>query len=241
MNKLISISSSYVDDVLQSGTWKEKKQMQDEFRKVFDVKISDAKKFMYAGLECDTRDMNESRLSQRHYISRLHFLKKNSSFPEFSSLRAQLAWVVHTRPDIACAVSFAAQVTESMHNTVCNHALNSILRHLQTTADRQLKYPELDMESLRILIYVDASHNNPENNRSQLGFLILLADKTDLCSLHYTSYKSRRVSRSSMSGETLAFMDGCDCALLLRHDLMRLLGRELPIRMFTDSQILLMC
>ena len=239
MNKLISISGSYVDDLLQTGTQEEKKRIQEEFRKVFDVKISDAKTFMYTGLVCNNRDKTERKLSQQHCISRLHFLKKDSSFLEFSSLRAQLAWVVHTRPDIGCAVSFAAQVTEKMHNTACNQALNSILRHEQATADRELKYPKLDMDSLRILVYVDASHNNRENNRSQLGFLIPLADKTDRCSfLHYTSYKSRRVTRSSMDGETLAFVDGFDCALILRHDLMRLFARELPILMFTDIEIL---
>ena len=126
-----------------------------------------------------------------------------------------------------------------MHNTTFNQALNSILRHLQATADRELKYPKLDIDSLRILVYVDASHNNRENNRSQLGLLILLADKTDRFSfLQYTSYKSRRVTRPGMAGEKLAFVDGFDCALLLRHDLMRLFARELPILVFTDSQII---
>ena len=44
---------------------------------------------------------------------------------------------------------------------------------------------------------------------------------------HYTSYKSRSVTRSSMVGETLDFVDGFDCALLMRHYLMRLFVREL--------------
>ena len=238
MKKLISISGSYVDEVWQTGTQEEKKRIQDEFRKVFDVKISNAKKFMYTGIECDNRNKTERKLSQEHYISRLHFLKKNSSFPEFSSLRAQLAWVVHTRPDIAFAVSFAAQFTETMHNTTCNQVLKSILRHLQASVDRELKYPKLDMDSLRILVYVDASHNNLENNRSQLGFVIILADKTDRCSfLRYTSYKSRRVTRSNMAGEALVFVDRLDCALLLRHERMSLLGRKLPILMLKDSEI----
>ena len=102
------------------------KQIQEEFRKVFDVKISDARKCMYTGLECDTGDKTERKLSQQRYISRLYFLKKDASFPESSSLRAPLAWFVDNRPDVACAAYFAAQVTETMHESTCNQDLNSI-------------------------------------------------------------------------------------------------------------------
>ena len=41
-----------------------------------------------------------------------------------------------------------------------------------------------------------------------------------------------------MAGETLAFVDALDCALMLRYDISRMLGRHIPIIMLTDRKIL---
>lgn len=44
--------------------------------------------------------------------------------------------------------------------------------------------------------------------------------------------------RSTTAGEALAFVDGFDAAFALRADMQQALGRDIPIIMLTDSQIL---
>lgn len=173
-------------------------------------------------LQWDTTDKSGRKVCQKKYTERLKFILKTSTFHEFRSLRARVAWLVHTRPDISCAVFFAAQITERIHDTQCKQALNRTVKHLKT-AELQLRLAKLDLDSVRLLVCIDASRTNMERNRSQLGYLILLADKLDQCAfLHYSSYKSTRVTRSSMAGETLAFVEGFDCAYLIKHDLSRI-------------------
>ena len=41
-----------------------------------------------------------------------------------------------------------------------------------------------------------------------------------------------------MAAETLAFVDGFDNAYLIRHDLERMLGRDIPLLMLTDCKLL---
>lgn len=56
--------------------------------------------------------------------------------------------------------------------------------------------------------------------------------------LNFNSYKSKRVLRSVLGGETLAFSDAFDAAYSIRHDLQRILRREIPLAMLTDSMSL---
>lgn len=58
------------------------------------------------------------------------------------------------------------------------------------------------------------------------------------CILQFSSHKSRRVVRSSGAGETIALADAFDQAFILRHDLQRILGKEIPLLMLTDSKVL---
>ena len=164
-------------------------------------------------------------LGQKGYISRLKPLRPDSSFDEYRSVRAKLAWVVHSRPDIACAVSMAAQTTEKTFGHESIKIVNKISKHLQNTITIRMKYPKLDPLSLYLTVYSDASFNN--DNSRQLRYIIVLMDRHHRESvLHFSSHKSRRVTRSSMAAETLAFFDGFDNAFILRHDLQRMLGRK---------------
>lgn len=145
-------------------------------------------------------------------------------------------WVVHTRPDIACAASIASQTTEKTSNAESNKLVNRIINNLGNTSKVVLKYPKLDEESLRLVVHADVSYNNCSDNRSQLGYIICLVDKTNRCAvLYYASFESTRITRSSMAGETLAFSGAFDNSII-RHDLQAMLGQDIPMLMMTDSQ-----
>jgi hypothetical protein len=166
-------------------------------------------------------------------------LPRDSTFAAHRSLRAKLAWITHTRPDISCAISQAAQVTDKEFEPKHIDALNKIIRHLRATPDVKLRFLKLDIQSLKLLVYTDASFANNANLTSQLGYIVVLSDDSGSASIiNYQSSKSRRVARSSMASETLAFSHGFDSAFLLRHDLERVLGQTIPMVMFTDSKAL---
>lgn len=203
------------------------------------MKLSNQDIFSYTGMKIDKSKNDLRTLDQSEYIQRLKYLQRNAKFEDYRSLRARLLWIGNTRPDICAAVSISSSITKKVHSEKENDKLNKIVKYLKETKDIRLKYPKLDLNSLRLLVYSDSSFNNREENRSQLGFIIVLSDNTNQCCiLHYSSQKSKRVTRSSMGAETLAFVNAFDNALLIKHDLKRMLNMDIPILMITDSEAL---
>lgn len=235
-NRLIALSGSYDDDLTQACPDKQNSTMLRSLRQQFDISVNDSNEIIVTGLKMDLRRKEIRSLSQRQYIARLSFLPGHSSFSQFRSTRARLAWVNHFRPDICCAMSFHAQNTATTFEARCIQSVKRIIGHLRRTAEIQLQFFKLDQPSLRMLVYVDASFNNAENHRSQVGYVILLADALNRCFfLHFASCKSKWTTRSSTAAETLAFMLGFDAAFLIRHDIQAMLGQHIPIFMLTDS------
>jgi hypothetical protein len=191
----------------------------------------------FAGMEIETCKSGFI-VHQREYISKLKPLSRSSDFAAFSSLRARLSWVTHSRPDVCCAVNQSAQVTQTRFDKEpATHIskLNKIIRHLRSV-DLPLKFGHLDKESLQLTVYSDASFANNDDLSSQLGYVIFLSDKDGCCSpLHYSSHKSKRVTRSVLGGEVMAFADAFDMSIIIRHDLANILNRKLPISILTDS------
>lgn len=55
--------------------------------------------------------------------------------------------------------------------------------------------------------------------------------------LSYSSQKSRRVTRSSLAGEAIAFADDFDNAFILKHDIQSILRKPIPFLVVTDSKL----
>jgi hypothetical protein len=103
-----------------------------------------------------------------------------------------------------------------------------------------LRFPALDPHTLRVVAYADASFHNCDDDWSQLGYVIALSDDSDSCAIvHFSSHKSKRVTRSTMAAETLAFVDAFDKAFIIRRELSRMLSKDIPPLMMTDSRALL--
>jgi hypothetical protein len=100
--------------------------------------------------------------------------------------------------------------------------LNAVVKHLRQTASFTLKYPKLDVISLTLKVYTDVSYANNFCGSSQLGYIIFMADESGKCQLIvWSSHKSRRVTRTELGSETMAFADGFDAAYSLKHDLQK--------------------
>jgi hypothetical protein len=114
--------------------------------------------------------------------------------------------------------------------------LNEVIRAVR--GERlDLVYPRLDLPTLRLTVYTDSSYANCEDLSSQIGFLIMLTDVSGKCAvLDYASKKSRRVVRSILGGEMMAFAEGFDRAFTVHHELSAMLSQRIPISMLTDSE-----
>jgi Reverse transcriptase (RNA-dependent DNA polymerase) len=237
-NRLNGISGTCVDDSLHAGsanylelTEKSQQRFLSRERK-FDT-------FSFNGADIQSNDDGTFSLCQRFYIETLSPLAPTVSFTDFRSHRAKVSWICHTRPAVCYFANNSAQVTERTFSPVNVKSFNAVLENLRKTADHKLDFQHLDINTLRIVAYSDASFANNADLSSQLGFVIFLSDASRKCNVfNYRSYKSRRVTRSVLGGEILAFADAFDCAYTLRKDIEKMLGRKVPLSLLTDSKSL---
>ncbi|KAJ8905594.1 hypothetical protein NDN08_002100 [Rhodosorus marinus] len=61
-------------------------------------------------------------------------------------------------------------------------------------------------------------------------------DSKNASLMSWRSHKARRVTRSVLGAEVLAFVEAVDEAFILRHLINDLIGLTVPIEMYTDSQ-----
>jgi hypothetical protein len=110
--------------------------------------------------------------------------------------------------------------------------LNKIDKHVEAR-DLPLRFPKLDVDTLKLFVYADTSFCNNDDMSSQLGYIIL-SDSTGKCQpLIYSSQQSKRVTRSVLGGEVMAFADGIDMTIMLKHSAERMICRDIPIHAFT--------
>jgi hypothetical protein len=152
---------------------------------------------------------------------------------------AKLLWVSTVSPDILCAVSLSTQVTPDTYTQSEVSKLNKVLSHAKTHKEFQLSYPPLDKNSLRVDVHSDASFAGNSDMSTQIGYIIVLADKHNTCHvLKFSSTKSRRIVRSTLGAEAIALATGFDAAFVLREDLRRMIGKTLPVECHLDNMSL---
>ena len=235
--RLKGLAGTYVDDSILAGTTGFM-QTTSKTAKRFDSKKKVLDNFVFAGIEVSTTE-GMFQVHQRKQIEKLDLLPLDATHREFKSKLMSMGWITHTRPDISCKVAQLAQVTENRFTEEHVKQLNSGIKYLKGTIDQGLSFKKLDLESLYIRVYTDAAFANNIDLTSQLGYIITLCDKHNVCNvLSFRSYKSQRVVRSVLGGEIYAFADGFDSAYLLKHDLERILKRTIRICILTDSKSL---
>lgn len=235
--QLDGLCATYVDDMLQAGTPK----YSDNAKKTessFQCKPREYDNVLFAGSNIDSHG-DKFYIHMKNYANKLNLLPRDASLTEFRSLRQKLMWLVNTRPDIACSVAKSTQVTNEKYVTNPSKyvkILNRTLRYIRRSIGLKLKYPKLDKDSLRLQVYSDASYATNADNSSQLGYIIFLADKSNNCQpLAWSSHKAKRVNRSVLGSEIMAFADAFDMAFVLKHDIEAMIKKTLPIVMITDS------
>lgn len=128
---------------------------------------------------------------QKSHIDMLDLFPVNGTFESFRSVRSTLSWICITRPDICYAINRAAQV---IAGNMCNKdiaKMNAAIRKVKGTPNYSLTFISLELNSLYLNIYVDASFATNKDYTSQLGFVVLLCDKNDRA--HFIDFSSIRL------------------------------------------------
>ena len=102
-----------------------------------------------------------------------------------------------------------------------------------------LKFPKLDLNSLRLLVHSDASHNNLPKGGSQGGFVVFLGDKDrKVAPLQWQSKRIKRVVKSTLAAECLALEEAVDHAYYMKCIVSEILNVNIPMHCSVDNQSL---
>ena len=241
----------HVDDFFHSGTDLFAENVINVLKETFEISQEDENSFDYVGLEIEQED-GAILFHQDKYISELKSIqfeskpqKNDQLIPlkvkELRSLVGQLAWAGNqTRPDISFDV---CQLSVNINNATYADALraNKCLKKLKSEKVA-IKFPSLgDISECRFVVYADASFKNLSGGGSQGGYVVFIHGSNGKQSLiAWQSRKLKRVVKSTLAAETLALMEGVECAFLCKTTIKELLGVEiqLPICAYSDSKSL---
>lgn len=134
-----------------------------------------------------------------------------------------------------------AQVTEYVYNAQRAVVLRRLNEATRCAVDHHhgIDILRIGRFFLRVVGFSDASFATNYDLTTQLGHIVFLVDKRNAAEpFSFKSYKARRVVRSAMSGEVIAFNDMFDIAIALSEELQIIVGYPLPVQLLTDSKSL---
>lgn len=166
--------------------------------------------------------------------------------------RARGAYIASIcQPEAAFDLSVAAQHQEPEQSDVT--ALNKRLQWQVKNTDRGLNYVPVELSTAKIYVFVDGSFANNKDLSSQIGFELILANETTGNDeftiygnlIHWSSTKSKRVTRSVLASEVYGMVAGADMAYAIGSTLKLITERlgvpEIPTVICTDSFSLYEC
>ena len=118
-----------------------------------------------------------------------------------------LGWLASSRPDLCVEISQIASIMKDKFN----ENSKKYIKRLKTieyahSYPTQLRYPKLNVATMRIVGYSYVAFANNDDLSSQLGRAIFLANNDENAApIAFNSYKSRRVTRSVLTAEVIAF------------------------------------
>ena len=237
---LVGLSGGYVDDLLRAGSTRFR-ELSRKTNERFQMDEDEVIPCTFSRFHLERDEHGCITQHQNFYMQKLEVLPLGSTFTDFRSMRMRLAWLANTRPDCLFEISQLAQVTEDRFTREGATVLRRLNKATKYATDNQvaIKIPRLDKDSIRVVGFSDASFANNYDLSTQLGHICLLVDKhANAVPIDFKSYKSRRVVRSAMAGEVIAFSDLFDRAATLAAEIGDILGRKIPVQLLTDSKSL---
>ena len=229
----------HVDDIIWTGDDLFVKTVIEQLRVLFQVRSFPKDDFTYLGLKV-SRCAGDIQVSQSDYVDMLQFIDKrnfadNELYKLCRSRIGQIMWLAsQTRPDLCFDVNCLSSDINSFDHSIIPR-VNKVIKKAKT-ASVCIKFPVLDLKSLSICAFSDASLGNVKNGGSQGGYIVFLRDsKGTIVPLTWCSKRLKRVVRSTLAAECLALGDALDHAIFIRNVLSDVLGKDISITCFTDN------
>ena len=253
---LQGIIISFVDDQLWGGTSKFENNVIQHLRKTFDINYEHTTAFKYIGINLIQNNDKSIVMNQETYINCTNPIsidttrsaQKNETLTDeelnfLRGLNGQLSWIAGiSRPDLSFNSCHLSSSVKSAKVSDLQLA-NKTLRHAKSNISN-IRFPKLDnIQDLQLIVYSDASYANLADGGSQGGQIIFLADSSlNCCPLMWKSTRIKRVVKSTLAAETLAFVEGCDMAFLMAKIIAEIISNKrdtvLPIVCMTDNKSL---
>ena len=237
---LIGINGIYMDDLLRAVS-DELQEICQQTHEKFERSGDQSLPLTFAGVSINRHQDGKLSMDQTFYLQKLECIESSSDFQSFRSMRMRVAWLANTRPDMQFEISQLAQVTKERFDADPMAHIKKLNNSIRYAHDNiaHLPFPKLDLRSVRIVGYSDAAFANNYDATSQLGRVILLIDDdNNSIPIAFKSYKSRRVTRSVLSAEVIAFANLFDYAFSIRSQIEQALRRGVPMHLLTDSKSL---
>jgi hypothetical protein len=160
---------------------------------------------------------------------------------QYIAQRARGAYISSVcQPEAAYDLSVAAQAVEPTENDI--KKLNKRIQWQIENAARGLRFVKLEKDTLRLLVFTDASFANNRDLSSQIGYVLVLADGAGRANiLHWSSTKCKRVTRSVLASELYGMAHGFDMGASVKSTVDKALQIDLPLVVCTDSKSLYEC
>jgi len=220
-------------------------------------KLSYGNDLIFNGCILKWRD-NQIDLVQKGQGSKIQLVrtKQESLIEDYKRERARGAYLATIcQPEAAFDLSVAAQVQNPQEEDI--KKLNVRLKWQMEHLDRGLSYIPLQLERTKLFVFVDGSFANNQDLSSQIGYVIILATENATSPyeenvfqirgnlIHWSSTKSKRVTRSVLASEIYGMVGGVDMAFAIKSTLDMILVRldipPIPIVVCTDSFSLYEC
>ena len=245
--EVVGLMLVHVDDFLWAGSGQFVADVIQPLKNIFKISKECDSSFKYIGINISQGE-GYIKLDQNSYIDSISpvdigkkdkdvFLDKQEK-KLYRGIVGQLNWSSGvTRPDI----SFSACQLSTVQ---ANPKVSDVLLANKTLADLKrekvgIQYIPLNLNSIRLVTFADASYANLSDGGSQGGCIILLADEDyNAVPIAWASKRIKRVVRSTLSAETMAAVDALDTAYLIKKILQEIVSHEIPIEMYTDNKSL---
>ena len=248
-NKFNGIIICFVDDIIWGGTGHFDQNVIQKFRNTFKIGSENTEFFIYLGLNIKQNTDYSIDIDQNNYINgiqpipltseRVKCSKEpltDSERSQYRQLIGQLNWVTNmTRPEFSFETCYARTTVNSA--TVSDVIkLNKVLRQIKST-ESHIKFPSLDIKSISVKTYTDASFNNLPHGGSQGGQLVFITDKEHRsCPIAWNSSKIKLIVRSMLAAETLSLTDGCDTSFYVTQIVNHVYQQNFKNTMITDNK-----
>ena len=226
---IIGFVSIHVDDFIYAGTADFEKNVVTQIKSSFNIRLEQSKCFQFLGINI-TQDEGVIKVDQNAFVKNLEIAPLTvdgrnvtdsltaEEFKVFQSTVGKILWVGNqTRPDVnfdTCMLGSSMKDAKLADYKKCIKILRSLKNNDNSLMLRSIG----DINSIKVILYSDASLNNLDKGGSQGGYLIFIAGNNQLASLiTWSSKRLKRVVRSTIESETMALAEGLEhCLYLVR-------------------------